>query len=523
MASDEGGGGEAEHDSKDRGTRLVAPADFDGPTQNRHCTDVFCLLLLVASWVVMSGIGGYALTKGDIRLVLYPLDYDGNICGTDYGAVDMTAFPYLLYVNSYGGGVCVKQCPNLKGLTQDNLTDVNTLITYAGVYQLPGSELDLTTNVLQVGDYSNSSDAIACTEANCFPNSTSVASSWTSAGIAMGYGYAYYAATTYELLHRCYITTDAERRLEALTGANTTTTIASSGLSAEAYNFWNKLYADVYLARKYVLGFGFGASMAVSMAYIFVMRLPGLLTGIVWTSIVATVALFFLGGYYAWSQATAWDDANPKTVNDRTIHLTSIGAIVLFAIGGVLVLLGCCLRRAIMEAIKCTKEAGKAVNSMTIILLVPFLQSIGFLLFLVPFVYYAAAIASLGKLTTVDVAVPPTSVGAAVDTVTGSQPEIAYRYFEYDVFTKRCGWYMLFSLFWTANFIVAMGDVSYCFGIILFCWIFFLVPNPCGGRAVAHENSRFSPFPSAFSLSLLSRWRNGTLRRIRLLLEAGPC
>ena len=62
--------------------KLVAPADFDGPTSTRHCTDVFCLLILIAAWVVMTGIGIYAIGEGDYRLVLYPLDYDGNICGT---------------------------------------------------------------------------------------------------------------------------------------------------------------------------------------------------------------------------------------------------------------------------------------------------------------------------------------------------------------------------------------------------------------------------------------------------------
>ena len=77
--------------------KLVASADFDGPTRHRHCTDVLCLLLLCAVWVVMTAIGVYSVQEGDYRLVLYPLDYDGNICGTDFAA-DMTDFPYLLYV-----------------------------------------------------------------------------------------------------------------------------------------------------------------------------------------------------------------------------------------------------------------------------------------------------------------------------------------------------------------------------------------------------------------------------------------
>jgi len=66
----------------DAGEKLSAPADFDGPTKDRHCTDLLCFLLIIASWVTMTGIGVYAVTNGDIRLILNPLDYDGNICGT---------------------------------------------------------------------------------------------------------------------------------------------------------------------------------------------------------------------------------------------------------------------------------------------------------------------------------------------------------------------------------------------------------------------------------------------------------
>jgi len=72
--------------------KLVAPADFDGPTRNRHCTDVLCLLLLVASWVVMTGVGLYAVSNGDYRVVLYPFDYDGNICGTGTCSVINSAY-----------------------------------------------------------------------------------------------------------------------------------------------------------------------------------------------------------------------------------------------------------------------------------------------------------------------------------------------------------------------------------------------------------------------------------------------
>lgn len=59
-------------------------------------------------WLSMTGLGIYSYREGDYRLILYPLDYAGNVCGADYGNVDMTEYPYLYYVNDFSGGVCVK-------------------------------------------------------------------------------------------------------------------------------------------------------------------------------------------------------------------------------------------------------------------------------------------------------------------------------------------------------------------------------------------------------------------------------
>jgi hypothetical protein len=435
--------------------RLVAPADFDGPTVDRHCTDIFCFLLIIASWVVMTGIGIYAMANGNIDFVIRPLDYDGGICGTTFNNIDRVDYPYLLYVNLFAG-VCVNTCPDLDGVTEDNLTDVRTLVSYGGIFQVDGAELELSVSLdgnsetLQVADYSNSSDALFCTEELCFPNNSTV-DSWTSRGINQGYGFAYYVASTYELLYRCYLTDAAEQRIRELTNNTNTSEV---GIANDLYSFWNKLYTDLWLARYYIFGFGCGVSLLISLIYIFLMRLPFLLTTVIWTSIFSSIAMFILGGYYAYSQATIWDDANPKTVSDKTIALTTGFSYALFAIGGVLAMLACCLRKAIMDAIVCTKEAGRAVNSMTLILLVPVLEAIGFIVFLVPFMYYSANLSSLATITTKDVPVDVSLPG--IETAT-----VAFRVFDFDDFTENCAWYFLFCFFWTGNFIVAMGDVRY--------------------------------------------------------------
>ena len=90
--------------NEDHTQELRAPPDFSGPIEKRRCTDVFCSLFIFVTWVAMTYFGWQAIQLGDYRVVLYPMDYDGNICGTDYGNVDMTEFKYLYPVNFYSGG-----------------------------------------------------------------------------------------------------------------------------------------------------------------------------------------------------------------------------------------------------------------------------------------------------------------------------------------------------------------------------------------------------------------------------------
>jgi hypothetical protein len=81
-----------------------------------------------------------------------------------------------------------------------------------------------------------------------------------------------------------------------IVGANTSSTTESSTVD-DIYNFWNKLFGDIYIARKYILGFGFGVATAVSLIYIFLLRMPLLVSSavvphvfVVWQSIFSLLA-----------------------------------------------------------------------------------------------------------------------------------------------------------------------------------------------------------------------------------------
>jgi Plasma-membrane choline transporter len=110
------------------------------------------------------------------------------------------------------------------------------------------------------------------------------------------------------------------------------------------------------------------------------------------------------------------------------------------------------MRVAIQKSIRSVREAGAAVNHMLLVLLVPVLQAAGFVAFMAAFIAYSTYLASLGNITT-------QSIPLEYDDGTDGTKTIAVRVYEFNDFVKYCGWYLLFCLFWTANFIVAVGDM----------------------------------------------------------------
>jgi choline transporter-like protein 2/4/5 len=171
------------------------------------------------------------------------------------------------------------------------------------------------------------------------------------------------------------------------------------------------------------------------------------LTGLVWFSIFTVISLVAGVGYFAQSTAQAWEAEDPPTVRPNQIDYTTYTAYALYGIAGLLLLIACCLRSQIQLAIGCVKEAGKAINSMVLILFVPFLQGISFMVFWLVWGYFAVHLASLGSISTQSY--PVDFQGT----------EVTIRVYEFDDFIEQCGWYLLFCFFWTASFIVAVGDM----------------------------------------------------------------
>lgn len=442
--------------------RLVAAPDFRGPTENRHCTDVLCLLLLLATWVVMTGLGLAVIQKGDHRVVFHPMDYDGNICGIEWDGVDMSGYDYLYFVNRFVG-VCVDRCPNLDNVVQDGLVDISTLITYSGIYQADGAELtgDNLNSVIRVGNYSlQTSDEYACSTEKCYPDNDSELS-WSSEGVRANLGYAFYLADTRNILKRCFIRNDAMTAIQNKTNAEKVDLYEE-----DIQDALSKLVNDIWVSRKYVLGFGFGASFGLSLIYVVLMRLPFLLNFMVWGSIFATILMFFVGGYFTLDADTRLQSVSSLDVvssaldDDRAAKAAKIAAYALFAIGGLLLLLTICLRKAIQTAITCTKEAAKAINAMPLIFSVPIIQVVAFLIFLAAFLAYGVHLASMSVVNQEATDLGSDEIESVEEYGNLDYPPVQYRSYKFTDENKMIGWFFLFCFFWTANFITAYGDMT---------------------------------------------------------------
>jgi len=432
-------------------------------------TDILCTVLLWCMWIAMTGLGLYAMQQGDYRLILYPLDYDGNLCGTNKGQVDMTDYPFLYYVNDFSGGVCVKECPKL-----ENLTDPKTLVTYSGLYQVDGSYI--TTDDIAMADYSYNNDTLACTETLCYPNNDPE-QSFTSYGVNMGKGFSYYAMDTYELMWRCVFTDEARDALDAVVNPNNENNLTSViGTMAsqneqikEGYNIWSNLYGDLWVARYYILGLGFGTPLVVGFVYSLFLRIPLVLPFMVWFSVVATIAIVFGGAYYAGELATEWKNADPPMYTDDNIKIARYGSYALYAFGGLLAIVFLFMRKRIQLAMGCVKEASKAILRLPLIILFPVIQALGFAAFMIVWTVYSAYIASMGEFKT-----------EQIDTVPGLF--ISVRYFVFSDFIKQSGWFMLFCFFWSGQFIISIGEIIFAMSISK--WYFARDKKKVGSGAV---------------------------------------
>ena len=414
-----------------------------GPNLQRHCTDIFFLLLLVCTWVAMTGVGFVAcgvvkdnnLKPGNPARLINAIDYIGNICGVDdavcgrgdldniqddcknknSGAVTKTdiAKNSKGYYLPSGAIVCTKSCPSA-----DNFDE------FICEYDVQSYMDTLSETEKTIEGWKRTA------RYQCMPKVEST-----------------------EYLGYCVPTKGISSMEDSM---NAATEESINMKEPEEKDFFQKIQADVLNSMGIIFGVGVGVTIVVGFLFLYFLRIPFVLTTIIWGIILSIFLCFFLPGIFLVS--VTYPEWSPKQ-NDDSVHTEGEAKAILYfgyfflACAFLFACFICCIRSRISLAISITKEACKAFAAMPMLLIFPVLQAIGIAIFLIPWVIYCAYLASSGEVTVIK-----------LDGV------VVGRDFAYDDNTQTAGLFMLFCFFWTTQFVVAMGQLVIAMSVV--SWYF---------------------------------------------------
>ena len=429
MGSASSGAGGSDEESKDDpdNQKSVHEGWESIREKKRGCTDCLCLLFLLLSWAATTVVGLIALgvivdprlPGGNPALLTHALDYNGRICGYGDGVTGKPFGYYLLDKTA----ICVSSCPTASNYTSFVCKDDYQAAASANA--MVGFGLVLTRDCM-------------------------------------------YAVKTKPILNRCIpdvvaqAAATAAKSAAASKGADLSSAGAYPGSPGDANGassgWFNTFLADVYSMRALIFSFGLGFSTVVAFGYTYFLRLPGLLFMLIWTLLLSILGCLVAGGLLLFFLAQGWKTDHVHTALDAQI--AEYASFVIFGLSGLYLCLLLVIRSRIMLAIGVVKEAAKALATMPILILMPILQVIGMAIFLVPWIIYVLYLASSGSVVNM--------VGSY--TRAGIVYNYNYRQFVYAENTKYAFLYMLFSWFWTSEFIIAIGQLTIALSVV--SWYF---------------------------------------------------
>mmetsp|Transcript_9926 Transcript_9926/g.14760 ORF Transcript_9926/g.14760 Transcript_9926/m.14760 type:complete len:681 (-) Transcript_9926:285-2327(-) len=477
----------------------------DIPGKRRSCTDVLFALLIICAWTAMSGVGlasvgvieSEYIPKGDPDRLTHGLDYEGNICGVSNVTVANGAkiedLPVAYYLPS-GLPVCIKSCPEEDNYTQFYCDYQTDALIQAELEGLDGEDrTDLETSLgLQ---YS--------LQYKCMPQ-----------------------VKSNSLLGYCY----PKEGMDVITEATSNTAVNDgqepvNGTFVDPIaggEFFDEALADVKTSRDVILGFGFGISVLLGFTFLILLRIPGMLHIVVWGFIAAILAALLGSSYYMKETSERWDEEDLR--EDREVIGILVFGYVLAGLAALWVVVVCCMRKRIVLAIECIREASTAISRMPVIVFYPVIQVAGLLAFLIVWGIIIVYLAASGEV--VPQCICPSTEGISNyldadddgDNLTCEDGCFLFKSFDYSTNTKYAGLYMLFIWFWTAQFVIAVGEIVTAMSIST--WYFTREKSQIGNKTFFNSMVRTMTFhlgTAAFGSLIIAIVQ--TIRAIILYVE----
>jgi len=422
--------------------------------EERHGTDRLYILILVAVWVAITILGAVGAKDGNIDMLLRPYNTQGQTCGIgdlekeeNFVFIQATPFPY---------GNCVENCPSETAPAGLPILKTN----YECVPEIAA---------LATSDFETYLLSMCCQGGVCTDDINTGTYQFANSATCL-----------------CALKTESDAwfnrcvdKLSAIEDGNPNTS-----------DYMKMFMADLITARAVVFGFGFVIALLFAFLYTYLMSMNCMASIIVWGCISGVLMVGVAIVSYGGELHAQWKAEVPQIHTPSQIGWLegfNYGFMVLCFIWFLLMIYMC---KSINMAIKCVCMGAKALDEMPLMVFVPIIQITGFILFLIPWLYYCVFIASVGELQMSE----PTPIDSGPITV-----DFTYGTWKTDN-NDRVGAklaFMFFALLWTMNFIANLG--SLVIGHAVSVW-YFTKPED---RAEKINNSQiFSSYKLVFRYHL---------------------
>ncbi|KAK7504491.1 hypothetical protein BaRGS_00004357, partial [Batillaria attramentaria] len=454
-----------------------------GPIKKRSCTDIICCLIFLIFVLGLLAVGAYAYVWGDPKLLLYPMDSEGNLCGLGdkKGKENLFFFDLpqcarmgpAVFVNGCPTTqVCVSQCPteNFFALTPNFNSDSNRrkLICKDGT-----SVLDLVTNKSCAAYHLKSTAVLK----RCVPDLGQLSTIVQAGVIAIG----------------GEVVTDSEGKNVTEEETKDANKVISTFLQAKEYA--EKIIDDIIKSWYLILAALIGC-MLLSLLWILLMRWVAAF--MVWLAVILFVGLFAgLTAVCFWMYYQTKDSGESFVVHmgfnmtfskENFFLITGIIVGVIFLIV-FLILLFLCQR--IRIAIQLVVEGSKAIGNMVFTLIWPIFPFIMQLVILGLWMSIAVYLASIGRGqdlaqnnmtfengTLNDAAIKQKAKDMFEEIPCDSNNNntlsdicgvLKYGDADYTLYLQI---FNLFMLFWLLNFAIALGQITLAGAFASYYWAF---------------------------------------------------
>lgn len=261
----------------------------------------------------------------------------------------------------------------------------------------------------------------------------------------------------------------------------------------QEFEFFEKLHHDLWTCIGWILGVGGLGTIVLGFLYSTMMQIPHIAKSLVWISVYVCIGMFFGIGSYLLHMADQWKttlaaldamsaarEAAAEALANSTLLLDSqeipptlpplteeelfytnlqvrvsngdirsakIFGIFFLILGTMFSCVILFIRKELKLSIACIKEASKAISHIPLLVTFPIFEAAIFIGFLAIWIAYSIFLAGVVEFSTVQITNPINKV------------EISLRKIEYSKAVEGSAYYLLFSLFWTYQFIGAMGQI----------------------------------------------------------------